>query len=60
METYQRSNGHTVSRLTVHIVWSSKYRYSVLEGDVKTRCREILIQICESEDVDILKRSSVK
>ena len=55
MESYQRSNGHTVSRLTVHIVWSSKYRYAVLEGDVKSRCREILIQICESEDVDILK-----
>ncbi|HIE45573.1 MAG TPA: IS200/IS605 family transposase, partial [Flavobacteriaceae bacterium] len=22
----QRTNGHTVSRLTVHIVWSTKYR----------------------------------
>ena len=55
MESYQRSDGHTVSRLTVHIVWSSKYRYTVLEGDIKSRCREILIQICESEDVDILK-----
>ncbi len=42
MESYQRLNGHTVSRLTVHIAWSSKYRYSVLEEDVKTRCREIL------------------
>ena len=51
----QRANGHTVSRLTVHIVWSTKYRYSVLEGDVKTRCRTLLIQICESEDVVILR-----
>ena len=55
MSSLQRSNGHTVSRLTVHIVWSTKYRYSVLEGDVKERCRELLIQICESEDVEILK-----
>jgi len=55
MSTFQRSNGHSVSRLTVHIVWSTKYRYSVLEGDVKSRCRELLIQICESEDVEILK-----
>ena len=55
MSSLQRSNGHTVSRLTVHIVWSTKYRYSVLEGDVKVRCRELLIQICESEDVEILK-----
>ncbi len=51
----QRSNGHTVSQLTVHIVWSTKYRYSVLAGDVKIRCRTLLIQICESEDVEILK-----
>jgi putative transposase len=31
----QRSNGHTVSELTVHIVWSTKYRYLVLEGDIQ-------------------------
>ena len=51
----QRSNGHTVSRLTVHIVWSTKYRYGVLEGDIKYRCRSILIQICEAEDIIILR-----
>ena len=51
----QRTSGHTVSRLTVHIVWSTKYRYKVLDGDKKHRCRTILRQICESEDVEILK-----
>lgn len=51
----QRSNGHSVSRLTVHIVWSTKYRYHVLKGDLQTRCRTILIQICDAEDVKILK-----
>jgi len=51
----QRSNGHTVSELSVHIVWSTKYRYPVLEGDIQKRCRLILIQICEAEDVVILK-----
>ena len=51
----QRVNGHSVSRLTAHIVWSTKYRYSVLEGDIQMRCRTILVQICESEDVIILK-----
>ena len=55
MSNYQRTNSHTVSRLTVHIVWSTKYRYSVLQGDIKTRCRSILIQICDAEDVRILK-----
>ncbi len=51
----QRSNGHTVSQLTAHIVWSTKYRYKVLKGDIQIRCRTLLIQICESEDVKILK-----
>ncbi len=51
----QRSNGHSVSSLTVHLVWSTKYRYAVLTGDIKIRCRSILIQICEAEDIDILK-----
>ena len=51
----QRANGHTVSRLTVHIVWSTKYRFSVLKGDVQKRCRLLLIQICDSEDIVILK-----
>ena len=52
---FQRIGGHTVSRLTAHIVWSTKYRYSVLEGDIKIRCRTILIQICEAEWVQIMK-----
>ena len=51
----QRSNGHTVSDLTAHIVWSTKYRYLVLTGEVKVRCRPLLIQICDAEDVLILK-----
>jgi putative transposase len=41
----QRVNGHTVSRLTVHIVWSTKYRHSVLQGDIQKDCRKTLIQI---------------
>jgi putative transposase len=52
---YQRTSGHTVSRLTAHIVWATKYRYKVLEGDKKLRCRTLIKQICESEDVEILK-----
>ena len=53
--TEQRVNGHTVSRLTVHIVWSTKYRYSVLKGDIQKKCREVLIQICDAEGINILK-----
>ena len=41
----QRVNGHTVSKMTVHIVWSTKYRYPVLTGDVQKKCRSLLIQV---------------
>ena len=51
----QRHHGHSTSRLTAHIVWVTKYRYHVLEGDVQRRCRALIIQICDSEDVRILK-----
>ena len=50
-----RKGPHTVTRLTCHLVWVTKYRYHVLKGDVQSRCRELIIQICEAEDVEILK-----
>ena len=50
-----RYGSHTVTRLTVHLVWITKYRYHVLKGEIQKRCRELLIQICDSEDVRILK-----
>ncbi len=56
----QRSNGHTVSRLSAHIIWSTKYRYPVLIGDKQIRCRTLLIQICETEDLIIFERSYIQ
>lgn len=50
-----RYGSHTVTRLTVHLVWITKYRYHVLKGEIQKRCRELLIQVCYSEDVRILK-----
>ncbi len=49
-----RYGHHTVTRLTVHIVWVTKYRYHVLTGDIQVRCRQLLMQICDAEDVRIL------
>jgi putative transposase len=45
----------TVSRLTVHIVWVTKYRYHVLKADIQKRCRDLIVQICDSEAIKILK-----
>jgi putative transposase len=50
-----RNNFHSVSRLSAHIVWITKYRYHVLQGDIQKRCKDLLIQICNSEQVTILK-----
>jgi len=50
-----RIGSHTVSWLTAHIVWVTKYRYKVLEGDIQKRCRELVKQICDVEDIRILK-----
>jgi putative transposase len=55
MSSNIRKGSHTVSRLTCHIVWSTKYRYSVLQGDLQSRCRELLIQGCESQGIEILR-----
>ena len=50
-----RKNSHSVHSLQVHLVWITKYRYHVLQGDVQLRCRDILRQSCNSLDIQILK-----
>ncbi len=50
-----RKGSHSVSRLTVHVVWVTKYRYHVLKGDIQSRCRDLIVQICNAENVRILK-----
>lgn len=50
-----RYGNHTVTRLTAHLVWITKYRYHVLKGEIQKRCRVLLIQVCDSEDIRVLK-----
>ena len=50
-----RKGGHRSYQLHVHLVWSTKYRYGVLKGDIQIRCRDLLRQTCDSLDVQILK-----
>ena len=54
MDSSRRST-HSVHQLHVHMVWSTKYRYSVLKGEIQIRCRDLIRQICDSQDVSILK-----
>ncbi|MEP7106942.1 MAG: IS200/IS605 family transposase [Ferruginibacter sp.] len=50
-----RKGSHSVHQLHVHLVWSTKYRYEVLRGDIQIRCRDLIRQTCDSLDIQILK-----
>ena len=50
-----RKGSHTKSQMQAHIVWVTKYRYEVLKGAIQGRCRDIIVQICDAEDIRILK-----
>jgi putative transposase len=50
-----RKGSHSIHQLHVHLVWSTKYRYLVLRGDIQVRCRDLILQTCDSLDIQILK-----
>ena len=50
-----RKGSHSVHQLHVHVVWSTKYRFQVLKGEVQIRCRDLIRQTCDTMDVQILK-----
>jgi len=56
MQYYKRGS-HTVHDCTYHIIWVTKYRYPVLVGDIGLRARQIIRQICEDEEVEIIRGS---
>jgi putative transposase len=52
MEDYKRGS-HTVWGCKYDLVWTTKYRYPVLAGDVGQRCRELLREISRSHEMRI-------
>jgi putative transposase len=52
MKDYKRGS-HTVWDCKYHLVWTTKYRYQVLEGDIGLRCRELLREIAMSKEMII-------
>ena len=52
---YYRKASHTVYDCTYHIVWITKYRYSVLVGDVGNRARDLIREICQDNGVEIIR-----
>ncbi len=54
MRSY-RKGSHTVHDLKVHLVWITKYRYTVLTQDIGIRLREIIRQVCDIHDIHIIQ-----
>jgi len=44
-----------VSTHRYHIVWSTKYRFKVLQGPLRLRVRDICRQVCGENGVEIIK-----
>jgi putative transposase len=54
MEHY-RTSSHTRFDLKYHFVWITKYRKPILRGEVGTRLRELVVEVCKSNEVEILQ-----
>ena len=49
------SSAHTRFYHRYHVVWATKYRYKVLQGSMRARIREIIIQTCKELGVHIVQ-----
>jgi putative transposase len=45
---------HTVYHHRYHLVWITKYRYRVLQGQLRLRVREIIAQVAEEMGIKIV------
>ena len=52
-----RRGAHSLYDLKYHVVFCTQYRYRVLTGNVATRVREIIREICARNYVDIISGS---
>jgi putative transposase len=50
-----RHGAHTVFEIHLPLVWTTKYRQSVLTGEVALRWRELIREICGQHEVKIMK-----
>ena len=53
MENYRRSAPATYD-IKYHIVWITKYRKPVIVGKIAERTRDLIRQICQTNEVEIL------
>lgn len=51
---------HVVYQCSYHIVWTPKYRYRILEGDVAKIVEQKIRAICEWKEIEVLELSVMK
>ena len=52
-----RKGSHTVYSIEYHMVWTTKYRYKILQGKIAERLREVLRQGSEAHGLTIVRGS---
>ena len=50
-----RTSSHAKYSLHIHLVWVTKYRKKVLSGEIARRTRELIREICRTNEVEIIK-----
>ena len=53
----KRKGSHTVYSIEYHVVWTTKYRYKVIQGKIAERLREVLSQGCQAHGITIVRGS---
>jgi len=54
MAEYNHGN-HTTHDIKYHFIWTTKYRYKVLGGQISKRLRELLVQGCMARGITIIE-----
>jgi putative transposase len=55
MENKYRKTPHTVYEIKYHFIWCPKYRYAVLEGELKSWLEKTISKICESMEIIVVE-----
>ena len=56
MDRY-RTSSHSRYDIKYHFVWVTKYRKEILSGDVGVRVRELVREVCRTNEIEILQGS---
>lgn len=59
MNRKYKSNNNVVYSCKYHVVWCPKYRRKVIVGNIETRLKELVKQICTDNQIDLIEMESM-